>query len=188
MLPWAVMRSRPPAWVLGLVLVAGAGCGRDPGASGAGRSGGGTAPATLDRSSPDAVWKAAHAALAAGDLPRLRPYLTDAGAQRLSRDLEAWRAMLVDPATGPRVAARVRLPDDPAARAAAQAALAGGDTAALLRVYVAADPRGPWVPLPVRSGGDGDRLDVETPARGGETRPVRLVRTADGWRIDRLSL
>ncbi len=142
----------------------------------------------VDRSSPDAVWKAAHAALAAGDLPGLRPYLTDAGALRLARDLEAWRGMLTDPATGPRVAARVRLPDDPAARVAAQAALTGGDTAALLRVYVAADPRGPWAPLPTRSGADGDRIDVETPTRDGETRPVRLVRGDDGWRIDRLAL
>lgn len=187
MLPWGAMRSRALT-VAGVLLSSFcAACGRDapPARGGTGASAG---PAVVDRSSPDAVWKAAHAALADGDLVRLRPYLTPAGELRLSRDLEAWRALLVDPATGPRVATRVKLPDDPTARAAAQAALATGDAAALLRVYVASEPRGPWAPLPTRTGADGDRVDLEVPAHGGETRPVRLVRTADGWRIDRLAL
>ncbi|MFO0934491.1 MAG: hypothetical protein U1E39_17530 [Planctomycetota bacterium] len=181
------MRSRSPTVAGVLVALLAAACGRDapPRKDAAGNP---AAPATVDRSSPDAVWKAAHAALADGDLARLRPYLTPAGEVRLSRDLEAWRALLTDPATGPRVATRVKLPDDPAARAAAQAALATGDAAALLRVFMASEPRGPWVPLPTRSGADGDRIDLEVPAHGGETRPVRLVRTDDGWRIDRLGL
>lgn len=187
MLPWDAMRSRALP-VAGVLLVSWlAACGRDePSAKGAARTQ--AAPGVVDRSSPDVVWKAAHAALVEGDLVRLRPYLTPAGELRLSRDLEAWRALLTDPATGPRVATRVKLPDDPTARAAAQAALATGDAAALLRVFLASEPRGPWVPLPTRNGADGDRVDLEVPAHGGETRPVRLVRTDDGWRIDRLGL
>jgi hypothetical protein len=180
------MRFRPRA-VAVLVALLVAGCGRDPAPA---RDGAG-APSgrgIVDRSTTDVVWAAAHAALADGDLARLRPYLTPAGELRLSRDLEAWRALLTDPATGPRVATRVKLPDDPKGREAAQAALASGDTAALLRVYVASEPRGPWVPLGPRAGPDGDRVDVEVPVPGGETRPVRLVRTDDGWRIDRLAL
>lgn len=187
MLPWDAMRSRSTTVVGVLLALLPAACGRD-GPSRAGEKATPAAPAPVDRSSPDAVWRAAHAALADGDLARLRPYLTPAGELRLSRDLEAWRALLTDPATGPRVATRVKLPDDPAQRAAAQAALAGGDAAALLRVFLASEPRGPWVPLPPRTGADGDRLDLEVPAHGGETRPVRLVRTEDGWRIDRLGL
>ncbi len=186
MLPWGAMRPRSLT-VAGVVLASLVpACGREgPAAKGTSP---GAPTAEVDRSTPHAVWRAAHAALADGDLARLRPYLTPAGELRLSRDLEAWRALLTDPATGPRVATRVKLPDDPAARAAAQAALATGDAAALLRVFIASEPRDPVTPLPTDLPLRDDRVDVDLPAHGGETRPVRFVRGADGWRIDRLGL
>lgn len=145
------------------------------------------AAAEVDRSSPDAAWRGAQAALSKGDLEGLRPYLTEVGYRRVVRDLAAWRALVVDPAAGPRVVARIRLPDDPAARAAAEADLKAEDPRGTLRVYVAADPRPPYAPLPAHDASR-DAFDVELPTSGGETRPARFVRTPDGWRIDRLGL
>lgn len=177
---------RALALLAGAGLVAGglAGCGRggDPQ-----RGATPSAVARVDRSTPDATWKGAHAALSTGDLEGLRAYLTDAGFRRVVRDLAAWRAIVVDPAAGPRVVPRIRLPDDPAARAAAQADLQAEDPRATLRVYVAADPRPAYAPLPAHDA-SGDTVDVELPTSGGETRPARFVRTPDGWRIERLGL
>src|SRR5207249_11099088 len=60
---------------------------------------GGSAPAAPrgpDLSSPEAVWSQASKALEAGDLASLAPFLSEAGARQVRRDLEAWRKVLVD--------------------------------------------------------------------------------------------
>jgi hypothetical protein len=143
----------------------------------------------IDRSTPEATVAAAHAALAAGDLAGLEPYMTEAAMRRLTDDLAAWRSFLVDPVSGPRVASRIPLGDRPDAAATAERALRTGDPAALLRLYVSADPRAPLPPTAAAPRDAGaTTAEVEVPARDGERRLVRLVRTADGWRIDHLPL
>jgi hypothetical protein len=147
----------------------------------------------VDRSSPEVVLVAAHRALSAGDLAGLRPYLSDAGFERLTADLLAWREKFVDSASGPRVASRVRMPEGAADREGVARALTGGDPADLLRALVRIDPREP-LPAPAPTaprdarGPTADRADLSMPAHGGESRLVRFVRGPDGWRIDHLPL
>lgn len=142
-----------------------------------------------DLSTPEAVLTQAHRALLAGDLPTLRAYMTARGYVRVCSDLEAWRSYLADPVTGPRIASRIALPDDPAEREAARAAIASGDPAAVLALYVRADPRAPLAPLaPAVRGADVERVELTYPARDGALRRVLLQREGDAWRIDRLQL
>ena len=143
----------------------------------------------IDRSTPEVVLAQAHALLRAGDLAGLSAFLTERGAASVRLDLEAWRAMLVDPAGGPRLASRLPVPDDPAERASLTAALSGGDPTALLRLYLRADPHPPLPPAaPVPRAPDLARVELGYPAADGSTRRVVLVRKPDGWRIDRLAL
>jgi hypothetical protein len=179
-----------PVAVLALLALIPAGCGRDgPSSRSGARPGAASAVPSVDASTPEALWPSVHAAFAAGDLAALRPLLTEDGYVRLTHDLEVWRSFLVDPSTGPRLATRVRLPDDPAARDLAQRAIKDGEPSALLRVYVLAAPRPALVALPVVARApDVVRDDLEVPSRDGETRPVRFLRGPSGWRVDRLPL
>jgi len=164
------------------------GCGKKGSPSAPGNESKPAAPA-LDRSTPEVVLAQAHALLRVGDLAGLGAFLTERGAASVRLDLEAWRAMLVDPAGGPRLASRLPVPDDPAERASLAAALAGGDPTALLRLYLRADPHPPLPPAaPVPRAPDLTRVELAYPAADGSTRRVVLVRKPDGWRIDRLAL
>jgi len=179
-------------FALALCGVAAVGCGDDESAGGRSKGTGGPVVPSVDRSSPEVVLAAAHRALVAGDYAGLEPYMTPSGLARVSRDLVAWRTIAADSgaaASGAHVAPRVRLPDDPASRDAALAALSGDDPRALLRAYVAIEPRVALPPaVPAARDPGVDRAELTMPAAGGETRLVRFVRGTDGWRIDRLQL
>ena len=168
-----------------LVLLTAAACGRDrPRADRA------AAPETPpDRSTPEAVLVSAHRAVAAGDLDALAPWFTARGVESLRRDLEAWRVVLADPATGPRAVARLPAPEGPDGAAAMRKALAGEDPRALFRLYVRTDPRPAVPPLaPAARPPDATVADLTVPAADGGTRWVRLVRTADRWRVEQWNL
>ena len=162
------------------------------GKQGAAPSAGGDAkPAAkpIDRSSPEIVLAQAYERMLAGDLAGMSPFLTERGSASVRRDLEAWRALLVDPAGGPRIAARIPASADPAERAAIAAAFSGSDPSALLRLYLRADPHPPLASAaPVPRPAEVLRVELSYPVPEGASRRVVLVRGTDGWRIDRFAL
>jgi len=146
-----------------------------------------------DLSTPSAALGAAARALAAGDLAALDACLTEAAAAGVRRDLLAWKAVLVDPAGGPRALARIPSPVDDAEKAAYRAGFEG-DPAGLLRMLARASQA-------AEGGGAGAAPRVEAPAPGatervtgdrvlpdGTRRRAVLVRRGGAWRVDRLAL
>ena len=115
-----VRRDAASRLALPLVLVAAsclaASCGSDDRAS---------APRGPDLSTPEAALHAALRASATGDLAAFQAFLTPAGAERVRRDLGAWRDVLLDPAQGPRLLARLGRPANPADATVRERALAG---------------------------------------------------------------
>ena len=154
---------------------------------------GGSAPAAPrgpDLSSPEAVWSQASKALEAGDLASLAPFLSEAGARQVRRDLEAWRKVLVDTDTGPRTLARIPTAKTEEEKADLERALAG-DLASLLRVYVRADPHpapaAVLAPVPPRPP-EAAWAELEYGAHDGSRRAVVLTREAREWRIAQIQL
>ena len=93
-----------------------------------------------DFSTPEIVWAQASKAIEVGDLAGLSTFLSDGGRVQVTRDLLAWRGMLADPQTGPRIHARIPVARTSEEKADLERALAG-DAASLLRLYVRADPQ-----------------------------------------------
>jgi hypothetical protein len=176
------MRRLPAILLAALALPA---CGRGDGhATSEARA----APAP-DRSTPEIVLAQAYDALAAGDWARLEPFLSAEGRARAEADLRAWHDVLTDPATGPRAAARVPVPDDEAGRDRARRALVDADAGSLLWLLARADPRPPLAPSPPATRPPGvTRVELAYPARASEWRRVVLSLGPDGWRIDRVQL
>jgi hypothetical protein len=154
-------------------------------AAGCGGSGGGGARGP-DLSTPEVVFVQATEALARGDLAALSRVLSPAGDAQVRRDLEAWRLVLRDPATGPRTLAR--LPVENEAERAALARALDGDAAELLRLYVRADPRTPERPVPVARAPDAAWAQIDYVARDGSRRRVVMTRAGGEWRVDVLQL
>ncbi len=179
--------------LVGVVVLATA-CGKPgkpPGAT-AGASGP-VGPVAPDLSSPSSALGAAAKALAAGDLAALDACLTTDGAEHVRRDLLAWKAVLADPAAGPRALARIPSPRDDAEKVAYRAGF-GGDPAGLLRMLARAsqaaagadaDPA-PRVEAP--AGASVDRVEGDRVLPDGTRRRAVLVRRDGVWRVDRLSL
>src|SRR5262245_50376120 len=92
---------------------------------GCGKGEGPARPRGPDFSTPEAVCTQAFSALEKGDLAALSPFLAEAGAKQVSRDLLAWAAVLRDPATGPRVVARIPPPKTEEEKKDLEKALAG---------------------------------------------------------------
>jgi hypothetical protein len=139
-------------------------------------------PKGPDRSTPEAVFAHATSALSRGDLAALDAILSDAGRAQVRRDLEAWRAVLRDPATGPRVLAR--LPRD---ESAIRRALDGG-LEDVLRLYVRADPHPAATAPPAERAPDATWASIDYVSSDGSRRRVVMTRGADGWRVDHLQL
>jgi hypothetical protein len=126
-------------------------------------------------------------AVEVGDLDALVPYLTPAALDRVGRDLDAWRAMLLHPREGPRLLASLPPPRDPGRADEIRRALSG-DAARLFRLYAAADPH-PFVEPAATAVPPGtERVEVLYPARDGSRRSVILSLEGGRWRVDRLQL
>jgi hypothetical protein len=169
---------RPVGLAVVLVLAAAAACGR---------GGAGAAPSAPDLATPRSTLEGALRALEAGDLGALAPYLSPEAADRLRRDLSAWREMLVHPREGPRLLALAPPPKDAREADGTRRALAG-DVAGLLRLYVATEPH-PYAPAKAPDPGPGGRrVEGLYRARDGSWRSVLLALEGDRWRVERLQL
>ena len=184
------------------VVLASVSCGKKGTPSGAktGASDAGPAgPSTPDLSTPRATLGQVARALDAGDLTALDACLTTDAAAGVRRDLLAWKAVLMDPAAGPRALARIPPPSGDAEKAAYRAGF-GGDPAGLLLMLARATNR---VAAGSAAGGDATvaptRVDVPEPGAGdrvegdrilpdGTRRRAVLVRRDGAWRVDRLAL
>ncbi len=144
-------------------------------------------PEGPDLSTPEAACRVAMKALAAGDLSRLDVVLSPAGAAQVRRDLEAFRRVLSDPATGPKAMSRVAAPKDEAEKAAIEKALSG-DPAALLALYVRADPHPDAAVPPPPLAPDASWAQMDYVARDGTRKRVVLTRTGGAWKVDLLQL
>lgn len=188
------------AVAIAAVVVASAACGktgRAPGGSAGATESGPAASSSPDLSTPVAALGAAADALAAGDLAALDACLTPQAAQRVRRDLLAWKALLADPAGGPRALARIPSPAGDAEKAAYRAGF-GGDPAGLLRMLAratsfaegASGSAGSASAAKVEVTGPvaGDRVEGDRVLPDGTRRRAVLVRRDGAWRVDRLAL
>lgn len=186
-----IVRALAVAFVLSCVVA----CGKQGAPPGTAPAGGDACPvgaAAPDLSTPGGALGAAARALAAGDLAALDACLTADGAAAVRRDLLAWKAVLVDPAAGPRTLARIPNPSGEQEKAAYRAGF-GGDPAGLLVILArATHPRGegadgaPRVEVP--ASGASDRVEGDRILPDGTRRRAVLVRRDGAWRIDRFSL
>ena len=145
-----------------------------------------------DLSTPEVVLAQALDRARAGDLPGFDAFLTPGCAERVRRDLAAWRAALVDPTQGPRVLSRIPKPATPEDAAVRDRALAG-DSASLFRLLTVADPpRGVAPAAPTEASAAPAApptwAELRYESSDGSLRRVVLVRSADGWRIEQYQL
>ena len=116
-------------------------------------------------------------ALEAGNLADLESCLSPRGRDQVRRDLQAWRASLVDAIEGPRLLARLQSGTAAPAKALIDKAMVG-DPASVLALLVAIEPH-PWGSTPAPPEPPASPAQYLYRAANGAQSPVILTRAGD---------